>query len=160
MVDLSTIAEIECNVLYSTFAATVSAIGFVASVEVFGVQPCAPTMSSRSVPSRQTPYVCNGCSKKKSCTLEKRVYSARKLTRVRGSLSEARQGVQLTEEEALRLDTLISPLLKKGQSLHHIWVNHRDEIMVHKRSLYNYVAYWHLFRQKPGHASHCTNGQT
>jgi IS30 family transposase len=87
------------------------------------------------------PYVCNGCSKKKSCTLEKRVYSAKKAQQeYEEVLSEARQGVQLTEEEALRLDTLISPLLKKGQSLHHIWVNHRDEIMVHKRSLYNYVA--------------------
>lgn len=53
--------------------------------------------------------------------------------------SEVRQGIQLTEVEALRLDSLISPLLMKGQSLHHICVNHADEIMLNERSLYNYV---------------------
>lgn len=86
------------------------------------------------------PYVCNGCEDKRSCTLEKRIYSAsyaqREYEIVR---SESRQGIQLTEEDALRLDSLISPLLMKGQSLHHICVNHADEIMLNERSLYNYV---------------------
>lgn len=86
------------------------------------------------------PYSCNGCELRKSCTLEKRIYSAvyaqREYEAVR---SESRQGLQLTEDEALRLDSLISPLLIKGQSLHHICVSHTDEIMVDERSLYNYV---------------------
>lgn len=86
------------------------------------------------------PYVCNACDVRRSCTLEKRVYSAihaqREYEAVR---SESRQGIQLTEEDALRLDSLISPLLMKGQSLHHICVNHADEIMLNERSLYNYV---------------------
>lgn len=86
------------------------------------------------------PYICNGCDTKISCTLEKRIYSAiyaqREYEAVR---SESRQGIQLTEEDALRLDSLISPLIMKGQSLHHICVNHADEIMFNERSLYNYV---------------------
>lgn len=86
------------------------------------------------------PYVCNGCIGKSTCTLEKRIYSAigaqREYEAVR---SESRQGIQLTEEDALRLDSLISPLIKKGQSLHHICVSHADEIMLNERSLYNYV---------------------
>jgi IS30 family transposase len=86
------------------------------------------------------PYACNGCEDRRSCTLEKRIYSAvhaqREYEAVR---SESRQGIQLTEEEALRLDSLISPLLIKGQSLHHICANHADEIMLNERSLYNYV---------------------
>ena len=53
--------------------------------------------------------------------------------------SESRKGVQLTEEEASRLDALISPLIKNGQSLHHICVNHMDELMINERTLYNYV---------------------
>jgi len=53
--------------------------------------------------------------------------------------SESRQGLQITEEEALRLDSIISPLLMKGQSLHHICINHADEIMFDERTLYNYV---------------------
>ncbi len=52
--------------------------------------------------------------------------------------SESRKGILLTEEEALRLDSLVSPLLMKGQSLHHMG-NHADEIMLNKGSLYNYV---------------------
>ena len=39
----------------------------------------------------------------------------------------------------MRLDALISPLIMRGQSLHHICVNHMDEIMVDELTLYNYV---------------------
>lgn len=87
------------------------------------------------------PYVCNGCDLRRSCRLEKRVYSATRAQREYEQVrSESRHGIQLTEEEALRLDALISPLLKKGQSLHHICVSHADEIMIDERTLYNYVA--------------------
>ena len=86
------------------------------------------------------PYVCNGCKARQSCTLEKRVYSAihaqKEYEAVR---SESRQGLQITEEAALKLDSIISPLLMKGQSLHHICINHADEIMFDERTLYNYV---------------------
>ena len=75
-----------------------------------------------------------------SCTLEKRIYSAALAQKEYEAVrSESRQGIQLTEEEALRLNSLISPLLIKGQSLHHICIGHADEIMVDERSLYNYV---------------------
>ncbi len=86
------------------------------------------------------PYVCNGCGRRTSCTLEKRIYSAAHAQKEYETVrSESRQGIQLTEDEALRLDSLISPLLLKGQSLHHICISHADEIMVDERSLYNYV---------------------
>lgn len=86
------------------------------------------------------PYVCNGCDVKGSCTLEKRVYSAAHAQKEYEAVrSESHQGIQLTEEEALRVDSLISPLIMKGQSLHHICVSHADEIMLNERSLYNYV---------------------
>ncbi|HML37966.1 MAG TPA: IS30 family transposase [Bacillota bacterium] len=86
------------------------------------------------------PYACNGCEQRTSCTLEKRLYSASLAQKEYEAVrSESRQGIQLSEEEALRLDSLISPLLMKGQSLHHICASHADEIMVDERSLYNYV---------------------
>jgi IS30 family transposase len=88
------------------------------------------------------PYVCNGCEERRSCTLEKRIYKAfyaqKEYEHVR---SESRQGIQLSEEEAIRLDSIISPLIIKGQSLHHICINHSDEIMWNERTLYNYVDY-------------------
>ena len=86
------------------------------------------------------PYVCNGCENRQSCTLEKRVYSATHAQREYETVrSECRQGLQITEEEAIRLDSIISPLLIKGQSLHQICINHADEIMLDERTLYYYV---------------------
>lgn len=86
------------------------------------------------------PYVCNGCELKSSCTLEKRIYSAAHAQKEYEAVrSESRQGIQLTEEEALRLDSLVSPLIMRGQSLHHICVSHADETMLNERTLYNYV---------------------
>jgi IS30 family transposase len=88
------------------------------------------------------PYVCNGCEKRSSCTLEKHLYSASFAHKeYREILSESRQGVQLSESEFLRIDKLITPLLQKGQSLHHICHNHKDEVMCVERTLYNYVDY-------------------
>jgi IS30 family transposase len=74
--------------------------------------------------------------------LEKRLYIASDAQKEYETVrSESRQGIQLTETDAQRLDCIISPLLKKGQSLHNICINHKDEIMYDERSLYNYVDY-------------------
>lgn len=90
----------------------------------------------------KSPYVCNGCSIRRNCTLEKRLYIASDAQKEYETVrSESRQGIQLTETEAQRLDCIISPLLKRGQSLHSICINHKDEIMYDERSLYNYVDY-------------------
>lgn len=86
------------------------------------------------------PYVCNGCEARNACTLEKRFYDAKAAqAEYEEILTSARQGIQLTEEEALRIDAIISPLLLKGQSLHHILINHADEIMQDERTIYRYV---------------------
>lgn len=86
------------------------------------------------------PYVCNGCSDRNKCSLEKRLYKAfyaqKEYELVR---SESRSGFALSENELKRLDNIVSPLLKKGQSLHHIVVNHSDELMKSERTLYAYV---------------------
>ena len=88
------------------------------------------------------PYVCNGCSLRRNCTLEKHLYIAHDAQKEYEAVrSEARQGIQLTESDAQRIDSIISPLLRKGQSLHNICINHRDEIMFDERTLYNYVDY-------------------
>lgn len=88
----------------------------------------------------RAPYVCNGCETRRSCSLEKRLYSASAAQKEYEEIrSEARQGLQITEKEMLRLDALISPLLLKGQSLHHICVHQADVIMYHERTLYHYV---------------------
>ena len=86
------------------------------------------------------PYVCNGCADRSKCTLEKRFYKAsfaqKEYEQVR---SESRSGFALSETELKQIDDVISPLLKKGQSLHHIAVHHTDELMKSERTLYSYI---------------------
>ena len=86
------------------------------------------------------PYVCNGCSKLNRCTLEKHMYDAiaaqKEYTSV---LSESRSGLNLTENEIQELDSVISPLMKAGQSLHHIIVNNSDRINCCEKSAYAYL---------------------
>jgi len=88
------------------------------------------------------PYVCNGCKNLKSCTLKKSFYVAEDAhQKYKLLLSESRSGISVDEEEIIRLDSIISPLIKKGQSLHHICSNNRDVIMHSERTIYNYVDY-------------------
>lgn len=86
------------------------------------------------------PYVCNGCLKRNNCSLEKRLYKAsyaqKEYELVR---SESRSGFALSESELRQIDGIVSPLLIKGQSLHHISVHHADELMKSERTLYAYV---------------------
>ena len=88
------------------------------------------------------PYVCNGCNKLHNCTLQKSLYAAvdaqKEYELIR---SESRSGIAVDEEEILRLDELISPLIRKGQSIHHICSNNRDAIMCSDKTIYNYVDY-------------------
>ena len=86
------------------------------------------------------PYVCNGCPDRNRCSLEKHLYKAsyaqKEYELVR---SESRSGFALSEKELQQIDDIVSPLLRKGQSLHHIAVHHSDELMKSERTLYAYI---------------------
>lgn len=86
------------------------------------------------------PYVCNGCPQRNKCSLEKRLYKAsyaqKEYELVR---RESRSGFALSESELRQIDDIVSPLLIKGQSLHHIAVHHADELMKSERTLYAYI---------------------
>lgn len=86
------------------------------------------------------PYVCNGCLDKNKCSLEKHNYSAVYAQKeYANTLSESRTGFCISENEAIKLDEFLTPLIKNGQSIHHICVNHPDEIMFSEKSIYNYI---------------------
>ena len=94
--------------------------------------PC-PTLS-------KPPYVCNACKDRHKCSLEKSFYRASSAQKMSETLmSEARSGFAISEQELAHLDQIVSPLLRKGQSLHHIALQHGDETMVSERTLYTYV---------------------
>lgn len=86
------------------------------------------------------PYVCNACTKRYKCTLRKKLYDAKYANKEYEFIrSESRSGVAIDEKALRQLDDLVSPLLKKGQSIHHICVNNADKIMYSEKTLYNYV---------------------
>lgn len=86
------------------------------------------------------PYVCNGCSDRNKCTLEKRLYSATYAQKeYYDSLREARSGACISEDEALALDAFITPLIQNGQSIHHIVSSNPGEVMFSERTIYNYI---------------------
>lgn len=86
------------------------------------------------------PYVCNGCGNLKKCTLRKKFYFAKEAQEEYEYIrSEARTGISITESELGNLDRIVTPLIKKGQSIHHICVNNADSIMYSEKTLYNYI---------------------
>mgnify|MGYP004608397483 FL=1 len=86
------------------------------------------------------PYVCNGCQQRQTCKLERHLYEAKFAQKEYEAIrSESRQGFAITPAELERIDQIISPLIKKGQSIHQICVNNADEIMLDERTIYNYV---------------------
>jgi IS30 family transposase len=55
-------------------------------------------------------------------------------------LVESRSGVNISEGELLALDAFVSPLIRRGQSVHHIVANNPDQFSVSEKSIYRYVA--------------------
>jgi IS30 family transposase len=75
------------------------------------------------------------------CVLRKRFYLHRKAHEAyREALVESRVGANITEEELLRLDEAVSPLVRRGQSIHHIVSNSPDSFNVSEKSIYRYIS--------------------
>lgn len=86
------------------------------------------------------PYVCNGCSRQISCVLDKYYYNSSGAQKeYRQTLSLARKGISIDRDELAALDNLVSPLIKKGQPIAHIYAEHREEIGISERTLYKYI---------------------
>ena len=89
---------------------------------------------------KKPPYVCNACSKSRSCLFDKYLYNADYANReYREELRESRKGIDLTKDELIELDELVSPLILKGQPISHIFAEHAQEIPCSERTLYNYI---------------------
>ena len=86
------------------------------------------------------PYVCNGCTERHGCRLERHLYDSVLAHKAYlKTLSESRQGFAMSYDELKRLDDIVSPLIKQGQSIHHICQNNADVIMCDEKSIYNYI---------------------
>jgi IS30 family transposase len=86
------------------------------------------------------PYVCNGCIEESQCVLRKKYYFHKKAHEAyRETLIESRAGANITEDELLSLDGFVSPLIMRGQSVHHISAHNSDQLTVSEKTLYRYV---------------------
>ena len=96
------------------------------------------------------PYVCNGCPEESRCVLRKQYYLHNLAhTHYRKRLVETRSGANISEDELLAMDRLVSPLIGRGQSVHHILANNPDQFNVHEKTVYRYIA-GGLMRAKNG----------
>lgn len=65
-----------------------------------------------------SPFVCNGCEKERNCPLSKKFYIASAAQASYESLlSTSRLGVHPDDETVRRMDDILSPCLRKGQSV-------------------------------------------
>lgn len=98
-----------------------------------------PDFEEEICPSLLTPpYVCNSCNRKGPCRLTKYYYRALpSYNQYKDTLSSSRQGYNLSEENLVKLDNLVSPLLKNGQTLAHICKT--QDVGCSKSTLYNYI---------------------
>lgn len=88
----------------------------------------------------RVPYVCNSCDTLCKCSLLKNIYDAEHAhIKAHESISESRSGLCISEEEVARLNTIISPLVQNGQSVHQIYATHENELMCSEKTIYNYI---------------------
>lgn len=88
----------------------------------------------------KAPYVCNGCPKKRQCTVPHMYhYDGRFADRkYRENLVESRCGITLTKHELREIDRVVQPLIENGQSPYQIICNH-PELNISVRTLYTYI---------------------
>lgn len=91
----------------------------------------------------EAPHVCNGCShfKFKDCMYDMHYYSASSANNDADTLLHNKHaGFDLTLEELIKLDELISPLVQKGQSPYHIAMTIAQEVQVSESTIYRLIA--------------------
>lgn len=95
--------------------------------------------------------VCNGCIDERHCHIQKRFYIAEKAqNEYLKTLHESREGISLEPWEIEYLDSIVSPKILDGQSIHHICVTNADKLTRHERTIQRYVNKGGLLTAKRG----------
>ena len=89
---------------------------------------------------KKPPYVCNNCPRIRSCSHDFYFYRANYANDTYCEIrSSSRSGINQTPESLEHLDRLVSPLLRLGQPLSHIYASNQDSVPCSIRTLYNYI---------------------
>lgn len=101
---------------------------------------CEDYVSTHCNKLDKPPYVCSDCSKAKNCKLNKAFYNSNKAYNAYlKELSGSRRGLHTSPEHLEEIESIIYPLIMKGQSLNHILAEHSEEIGLSESTLYNYI---------------------
>ena len=108
---------------------------------IYDCQTICSTYFTKSCCRLKTPpYVCNTCPIRKKCHQDRAYYIAQQANAAAvRRYSEARSKIQASEDELKTIDEVVSPLVKKGQPLSHICMEHGVEIGISQRTLYRYI---------------------
>lgn len=86
------------------------------------------------------PYVCNGCQQKPACVLDKYLYHAKPAFKAYTEyLSACRSGCSYNDDELKWISDIVTPAVKKNQSLHHIWATSANKLICSERTLYRLI---------------------
>lgn len=81
-------------------------------------------------------HLCNSCHKRHFCHFQQRFYSAQTAQKqYRDTLINSRNGFDLTAGQLQDIDSMVSPLVRKGQSIYHIVNSNRDFLPVSESTL-------------------------
>lgn len=87
----------------------------------------------------RSPGACDGCSNWPKCRFDKYQYRPEEAhLDYKTTLTDSRQGVNLTVKEAKEMAAVIAPLLRQGQSPYQILSAH-PELGISEKTLYNYI---------------------
>ena len=107
--------------------------------ECYGCKVECAHYLERGCKRRERVGVCNKCPDNGKCYLDKYYYHAAKAhEEYLYTLSDSREGVNMTSSQMITMAELIGPLLKKGQSVYQILENH-PELGISVKTLYTYI---------------------
>lgn len=90
----------------------------------------------------RAPHVCNGCKTRRYCHKPIKFFytPSQAQKEYEDTLVNSRTGINITEDELNKIDSIVSPLItKQSQSLNHIFATHVEEISVSQSTIYNYI---------------------
>ena len=81
-------------------------------------------------------HLCNSCHKQRYCHFEKHLYDAKTADKeYRNTLVSSRDGFDLTASQFQKINDIVTPLVRKGQSIYHIANTNRDSLPVSESTI-------------------------
>ena len=89
----------------------------------------------------KSPYVCNGCGSERNCPMRKKYYLAPGAqANYEGTLVNSRLGVRVGEEAVAAMDAVLSPCIRRGQSVRNVVANNPGTFGdVKERTVYDWI---------------------